>query len=207
MTDTNETSVTESKRRVRGTGQIRARGGHWQLRYYNGRGVRIEERTDFPADEAGRKKADKLLRKRTGAVDNGIVLDSRSLRYEDIRDDYLEQLDLDTAKSLRHDADGTPYLEAVRRLDPFFEGYRCVEIGVDAIGAYKRKQREAGLSGPTINRSLACLRRMFSLAQENERLVAAPFIRMNRESKPRTGTLPHEQYKPPRRCLPTCARC
>lgn len=192
--------------RERGTGQIREHGGHWQLRFYNGRGVRIEERTKFPADEKNRKKAERLLRKRTGAVDNGIKVDSRALRYADIRDSYLEQLEVDGAKSLRRGKDGKPYLEAVRRLDDYFEGFRTCEIGPDDIREYKRQQRAAGLTAGSINRSLASLRRMFTLAQQEEKLTNAPYIKMLTEAKARQGTLPHAQYAPLLAALPAYLR-
>ena len=126
--------------RARGEGQIRAHGSKLQLRYYV-RGQRVEERTQFLDSLDGRKKAEKLLRKRLGEVLNGIHQDSRSLRYEDLRAAYVADCETSQKKSLRHDSEGNSYLESVRRLDDFFSGCRIVEIDTDLMRKFQNELR------------------------------------------------------------------
>jgi integrase len=175
--------------RARGEGRLFKRGKVWWIQFYShGRQVRESAKTQSER-EAGR-----FLRRRLKEVEDGIAQEVRGLRYEDIRDAYLNNLVLDAKKSLRHDADGKPFIEAVRRLDAFFADYRTVEIGPDQIRKFKLKEKARGLANGTINRSVACLRRMFTMAQQEEKLSHIPFFRMLPEAKPRKGTLPQEQY-------------
>ena len=125
---------------------------------------------------------------------NGIVQDSRSLRYEDIRDAYMDDYVTNGKKSLRRDRQGVAYLESVRRLDDFFAGYRAVEIDADLMRKYQREQQNSELSNASINRAISSLRKMFTLAQRDGRIRNLPFFPMLPESRPRQGTLPHDKY-------------
>lgn len=179
--------MSENGKRARGEGRLFLRGNVWWIQYYS-RGAQIRE----SAGTDDEKKAARLLRKRTGAVANGIAIDRRGLRYEDLRDSYLA--DYEDRKSLRHDRDGNGYLECVRRLDAYFAGFRAVEIDADTVRAFHKDQREKGLANGTINRSVAALRRMFRLAQQDGKLRNLPFFPMLKEAKPRKGVLPAEKY-------------
>ncbi len=78
--------MNESKRE-RGEGRIFERKGSkflWLQYYVNGQQVRMSAKTD------NEKKARNLLRKKVGAVANGIVQDSRSLKYKDLRASYMD---------------------------------------------------------------------------------------------------------------------
>jgi hypothetical protein len=79
----------------------------WLQYYRNGAQVRESAGTD------NEKKTRNLLRKKLGAVANGIVQDSRSLRYEDIRAAYMDDYVTNAKKSLRRDREGNAYLESV----------------------------------------------------------------------------------------------
>jgi integrase len=180
-----------NEKRERGEGRIFRRKHSrflWLQYYRNGAQVRESAGTD---DE---KKARNLLRKKLGAVANGIVQDSRSLRYEDIRDAYMDDYVTNAKKSLRHDREGKAYLESVRRLDDFFAGYRAVEIDADLMRKYQREQQNSELSNASINRAISSLRKMFTLAQRDGRIRNLPFFPMLPESRPRQGTLPHDKY-------------
>jgi len=177
-----------NEKRARGDGRIFLRGKTWWIQYYaHGAQIRESART---ADE---RKALKELRKRVGAVANGIATDNRSIRYEQLRDAYLWSLEADEAKSLRRDAAGQPYLECVRRLDSFFAGFRAIEIDADQIRRFQKEHR-AELSNGSINRSISALRAMFSLAQREQRIQNLPYFPMLKESRPRQGTLSAEKY-------------
>lgn len=183
--------MSETQKRERGEGRIFRRKHSqflWLQYYRNGAQIRESSGTD---DE---KKARGILRKKIGAVANGIAQDSRSLRYENLRDAFMDDYVTNAKKSLRHDKEGKPYLESVRRLDDFFAGYRAVDIDTDLMRKYQREQQSSGLSNGSINRAIAGLRKMFTLAQRDGRIRNLPFFPMLPESKPRQGTLPHHRY-------------
>src|SRR5579864_2406360 len=97
------------KTKTRGEGRIFLRGNVWWIQFYD-HGLQIRQ----SAGTEDEKKAGKLLRKRLGEVEAGIQRDTRGLRYGDLRDSYVSDLVSNSSKSLRHDANGKPYLEAVR---------------------------------------------------------------------------------------------
>ena len=176
-------------KRARGEGRIFRRGNVYWVQYY-AHGLQFRE----SAGTDDENKAKKLLRKRLGEVAAGIQQDTRGLRYSDVRQSYLEDLASNGRKSLRFDAKGLPFLEAARRLDDFFEGYRVTEIDADQVRKFHLQEKKRGCSNGTINRSVACLRRMFTLAQRGGKLRHLPFFPMLPEAKPRKGTLPQDKY-------------
>lgn len=84
---------------------------------------------------------------------------------------------------------------SVEQLKKFFAGYRAVQITSVAVDAYI-KQRMQGVvkddillkpANATVNRELACLKRMLSLAVRANILARRPHIAMLKESAPRSG--------------------
>jgi hypothetical protein len=158
-------------KRDRGDGRVFARpGSKFLWIQYNAHGRQIRE----SSGETDPKKAEKKLKLRTGGVRHGIVPDSRGLRYEDLREAFFDDYISKGKKSIRHDKDGKPYLEAVKRLDTYFAGFRAVEIDADSVRKFQRQQLALGMANGSINRSVAALRRMFKLAQEDEKIRAFP---------------------------------
>jgi len=49
-------------------------------------------------------------------------------------------------------------------------------------------------STATINRSLACLRRMLAIAREDGKLQSVPFIRLLKQPRPRRGFVTQKQF-------------
>jgi integrase len=169
---------------------------------YNAHGRQIRE----SSGETDPKKAEKKLKLRTGGVRHGIVPDSRGLRYEDLREAFFDDYISKGKKSIRHDKDGKPYLEAVKRLDTYFAGFRAVEIDADSVRKFQRQQLALGMANGSINRSVAALRRMFKLAQEDEKIRALPHFPMLTEGKPRKGILPRDKYQALLAALPDYIR-
>lgn len=141
-----------------------------------------------------KKKALKILRQRAGAVANGIVQDSRGLRYEDLRKSYFDDYVANGRKSLRRDKQGNPYLDKVKRLDGFFAGYRAAEVTTDDVRKFIIDQQARELSNGSINRSLAALKRMYNLARCDGRLRNAPYIPMLKEAPPRSGFFERAEF-------------
>jgi integrase len=125
----------------------------------------------------------------------GVHKDTRRLTYEELREAFYQDYVVNGRKSLRHDAQGSPRLDKVVRLDGFFEGYRAVEIDADLIRKFIADQQGRGLSNGSINRSVSALRRMFYLAKEDGKLRDVPTFPMVKEARPRQGFFEREQYE------------
>ena len=178
-------------KRARGEGMLfKPKGSanfHTQV-YVHGHPVR---QTTGTSDE---KKALKILRQRTGAVVNGILPDSRSLRYEDIQENYYADYKIHGRKSLRFDKVGNARLDKVVRLDTYFMGFRASEISTELIREFIIGEQVRHLAPASINRSLAALKRMLRLAVQDGRLRAVPYIPMLRESAPRQGFFERKDF-------------
>jgi len=72
------------------------------------------------------------------------------------------------------------YGTSLRPLLEFFGNYQLAEISAWLIEKYKIQRRES-VTGSTVNRDLACLRRLFNVAVNNGRLEQNPFNIQNIE--------------------------
>lgn len=68
------------------------------------------------------------------------------------------------------------YSTSLRSLKPWFESKRLDEISADEIERYKQSRVERGLSPSTVNRDLACLRRILLFAVKLDLLGTTPFV-------------------------------
>jgi integrase len=188
-------------KRERGTGRLFLRGTIWWAQYYHrGRQIRISSNTD------NETKARKFLREKLATVLAGTHGEGRNLRYKDLRAAYILDYQVNKRKSLHHDKAGHVYLDAVKRLDDFFEGYRADEIDADVIRLFQSEQQARHLANGTINRSVSGLRRMFNLALEDGKLKAIPHFPMLEEAPPRSGFFEHIQFEKLRASLPSYLR-
>jgi len=190
------------ERRERGQGRLFQRGQTWWAQYYfHGQQVRIS------TGETDEKRAGKFLKHKLAEVETNTHSDARNLRYEELRDSYLQDYSVNKRKSLRYDKDGAARLDAVTRLNDFFAGCRAAsEITTDLIRSYIKDQQKKGLCNGSINRSISALRRMFHLAIEEEKLRHAPYFPMLKEAAPRKGFLERASYDTLRDKLPEYLR-
>lgn len=146
-------------------------------------------------NETDEKKAEKFLRKRLGQVAAGVRPDSQRIRYEDLRDAFYADYEINEHKSLRRNANGQPKpLDKIERLDEFFAGYRARDIDADVLRRYITGEQKRGLANGTINRSLSALRRMFHIAKRDGKLRDIPFFPMLKEANPRQGFFERAQF-------------
>ena len=195
-------------------GQLRKRGGVWQLRYYrNGR--RYEESAG--TDKKG--VATELLRMREGDGAHGLPVTPKAGRlwFEEAAKDLLNDYRINGKKSLD---------EANRRIGkhlmPFFRAHRMAAITTADVRAYiakrqadrtitfkardlklkdgtrrripERIRRISRVSNAEINRELTILKRMFTLAIQAGKLLHKPHIPLLRENNTRTGFFEPEQF-------------
>jgi integrase len=69
------------------------------------------------------------------------------------------------------------YQVSIKSLRPWFAPKRLDEILADDIERFKQARLQEGCSPSTVNRDLACLRRILSFALQLDLLVTTPFVR------------------------------
>jgi len=84
---------------------------------------------------------------------------------------------------------------ALQRLLPFFGEMRAVQVSPAQVSRYVAQRQESRMSNGTINRELVVLRRMFNLAQENEKLHRVPKVKTLREDNIRQGFFEDEAFQ------------
>lgn len=204
-----------NEKRARGTGRIFVRGAWIWIQYYDRRGAQVRESTKIPVGDdeksqaANWRRAEKQLRKQLGLAEAGIERASRSFGYEDMRQLLYRDYQANQRGSLRFDAeDGAPRLDSVRRLDTYFEGFRASDIDYDSILDFMEKQIAEELSPASVNRSLAALRRMFTLAVKARKIQNAPPFpeRLDESTAVRQGFIESKDYDTLAAALPDYLR-
>ena len=166
---------------------LRLRGRIWWIRYSrNGR--RHEESSGSPKKQA----AIDLLKIREGDVAKGIPISTKvgQLRFEEAARDLVNDYTINGKR---------PLDEIQRRLrlylSPFFGRRRMTSIATDDVRAYVASRHTQGAANATINRELAALKRMFSLASQTGKVLHRPYIPMLRENNVRTGFFERDEYE------------
>lgn len=185
-------------------GQIRKRGQTYWIRYYRD-GRRFEE----SARTKKESEAKKLLQVREGDIAKGVPVSPAigRLKFEDAAKDLEHDYSSNKLKS-EHDM-----LRRVRlHLKPFFGGRRMNTITTSDLRSFivhrqkPIKQEDGtekpGASNAEINRELAHLKRMFSLAIQAGKLLAKPHFPMLEENNVRTGFFERDQFEAVRSHLP-----
>ena len=175
-------------------GQLRKRGNVWWIRYYrNGR--RHEESSGGTKKQA----AIDLLKIREGDVAKGVPVSAKvgQLRFNEAAADLLHDYRANGRRSVK-EVEGRVRLH----LAPCFGRRRMSSITTPDIRAYVAQRQEAMASNASINRELAALKRMFSLAIEGSKLLFCPKVPMLEERNVRTGFFEHDQFTAVRAALP-----
>ena len=188
-------------------GELRKRGGIWQIRWYRG-GKRYEESSHSRNKEVARD----LLRRREGAVADGVPITAEinRFRFEEAAADLITEYKVNGRKSLD---------ELERRIEkhlkPFFDGRRMSSITTSGVRTYiverqsateivkkaytitrkdgtsitvpEQRRACAGASSAEINRELTILKRMFTLAMQAGKLLHRPHVPMLEERNTRKG--------------------
>lgn len=195
-------------RRAKGEGSLLKVKGcrFWYAQYvHNGKQLRVSTRTE--------KKMEALafLRKLMGDRDEGRapITNARKLFYADLRrgllDNYVERGN----KSLRTTASGEDSIIGLKPLDTFFgydadhPGPTVGNINTETSRTFARQRLAEGAGNATINRSLACLRRMLHIAHEDGRIQFVPKIRLLKEPPARNGFLELQKFEELVALLPT----
>jgi integrase len=181
-----------TRRRERGTGGlIRRPGSHnWyaQVHDANGKPVRYSTGTDVKQEAQG------FLRNLLVDLERGVPLVKKSFRYEELRTALIQDYIARGNRSLVVTTDGSETVWGLKAVDQFFAGYPVHKITTDAARQFSQHLLANGNSNGTVNKSLALLRRMLSIAREDGKLPTVPKIRMLKPGPARKGFLPKEKF-------------
>jgi integrase len=178
----------------------------WYAQYvHNGKQVRVS------TGETSKMKALGVLRRLMGDRDRGLapLPESQKLRYADLRRGLIANYEERGNRSLTTYADGEENINGLRQLDDFFNysesnpGPPLPQITTETSREFARKRQADGVGTATVNRSLACLRRMLRIAHEDGRIQHVPKIRFLKEPPPRKGFLELEKFNELLALLPT----
>ena len=172
-------------KRERGTGGlIKIKNcRYWYAQIYDERGKqrRISTRTTV------KQRAEAILRNLLTDKDRGVqfIGDVRKIRYHDLRVALLQNYVERGNKSLQVTADGTETIWGLKALDEFFQwegegkpGLPVSQMTTDAGREFAKQRLSEGAANGTVNNSLALLRRMLSIAQEEGKIQSKPKIRL-----------------------------
>jgi len=196
-------AAPKKEKREHGTGSLNKIEGspYWYI-WYSADGKQRRESTKT----TDKKKARAILIKRLAAIDKGETLDYRRMRYEDLRAvliaDYKAKGKL--VKVVQPDGKvfETGRKQIFAPLDAFFSKMKVSNITTDTLRKFVAARKAEGVSGPTANRNLALLRRMFSLAMREGKLQHKPHFPMQEESPARQGFVKQAEFEQLREALP-----
>jgi integrase len=179
-------------------GQLRQRGSVWWIRYYRN-GKRYEESSHSEKKQA----AIDLLKIREGDIAKGAPVTSAVARltFDDAAKDLEREYEINGRRSLVG-----LRVRLKLGLTPFFSGRRMTSITMSDVRAYVLERQKAGAANATINRELAALKRMFTLARQAGKLLMAPYIAMLEERNARQGFFERDLFEEVRSHLPEAVR-
>ena len=166
-------------------GCIYKRGATWWIKY---------SRSGRPYFESARspkkEEATRLLRLREGDIARGVRVTSQigRMRFEDAAEGIVMDYRTNRRKTL-----GDLERRIAKHLGPFFGGRRMAQITTADIRRFIDQRQVAGATNGGINRELAVLRRMYSLAMHDGTLLTRPHIPLLKENNVRTGFFSREQ--------------
>ncbi|MGA9155317.1 MAG: site-specific integrase [Candidatus Sulfotelmatobacter sp.] len=183
---------------------------NWYAQYYGADGRQHRVSTGTPVQQ----KAAVFLRKLLTDRDAGRApaTEARKLTYANLRKGLLDNYVERGNRSLKTTADGEESINGLKQLDDFFgygpnnPGLPVRTITTETGRKFTRQRLAEGVGTAMINRSLACLRRMLRIAQEEGRIHFVPKIRLQKEPPARKGFLEMEKFNQLLRLLPTHLR-
>ena len=170
---------------MRGMGRVFRRGPVYWIAYYH-RGKEYRESSESDNESAAKK----LLKKRIGEVAQGRLQGANQdrLTFDDLAQSLLADYQINGRRSLRS------VRLSISHLQKFFGFDRAIDITTDRIKVYAADRQKAGSANASINRELAALKRMFSLALEDGRLSNTPYIPKLEEDNARQGFVDHGAF-------------
>jgi len=148
------------------------------------------------------------------------VTDIKKLRYADLRQGLIDSYIARGNKSLKERADGTENIAGLAALDDFCgfkqkadgkivvtdRGVSVAQLTTDFASRFMKQRKAEDVGNATINRSLAALRRMLTLAKRAKKIHDVPYIEFLKEPSARKGFLERRDFERLIKILPTHLR-
>jgi len=199
-------------KRAKGEGGLfRVKGTkNWKCQYYDANGQQIRVTTGTPI----KQEALAFLRRLMGDNDRGLVsvTELKKITYGDLRAALISNYQEKGNSSLIQNDGGDESIVGLKALDDFFgfsadnPGVPFTKITTDRARQFAKQRMKEGVSTATVNRSLACLRRMLAIAHEESKIQHVPKIRFLKEPPARKGFLTEERFEALLNVLPTHLR-
>ena len=143
-------------------------------------------------------EAKRILKEREGRVATGRPISPRAdkILVNELVADLLNEYRANRRRSLDRLED------SLAHLCPVFGHRRAQFVTTADVTAYVAKRQHEGAANATVNRELAALKRMYSLAINGEKLYRRPHITSLLENNTRRGFFEREQFEAVRRHLP-----
>jgi len=183
----------ERRRRTRGLGRTFKRGSVWWIAYWH-RGKEYRETSSSESEAQARK----LLKKRLGEIGSGKLIGPVEERVT--FEEMVEYLKTDYAVNKRKAVKIIEY--PIKHLRKSFALDKALDLTTDRINAHIARRQQERAKNATINRELAALKRMFSLAVQAGKLSTKPYIPTLEENNARQGFLDHGTFLVLRENLP-----
>ncbi|MCZ6481605.1 MAG: site-specific integrase [candidate division NC10 bacterium] len=171
---------------------IYRRGQVWWIKFYDNGRPRYES-------SGSRKETDakRLLSLRLGQVVEGKcpAPEVQRITFEDLARDLETEYRANGRRSLGH------LVVRIAHLRRFFCSMRATSITTSEVQKYIVKRQSEGASNATINRDLAALTRMFSLALQAEKMRHKPRVPHLVENNVRQGFFEYEDFEKVRDAL------
>lgn len=147
------------------------------------------EPTGLTVSDENRRAAQRQLKDREGDVAKGVPVTSKigQLRWEEGVADLVNHHKMNGRNTKKLEARIKNHLTSV------FQKRRLNDITSAELTAYAVKRQGEDATNGTINRELALLRRVYTLAKQSGKLLHAPHVPMLREANPRSGFFDDEQ--------------
>ena len=145
--------IYRRKKRDSATGLLVETGPLWMKYYREGRPIQESTGT------VHRVEAKRLLKEKEGEVATGLYRGPKveRIRFEDLAALVKQDYQINKRKTARR------INEYMNHLKTFFRKMRAASITTERIKAYIVKRQHHGAANGTINRELACIKRMFQL--------------------------------------------
>lgn len=157
---------------------------HWWVSYYH-RGKEYRENSTSENEW----QALKFLKERVKALGRGQIRPrEEKVTFDAIAEDFIKDYEVNKKRSLRSAK------LSKRHLTGFFGLDRALDITTDRARRYISKRQGDKASNATINRELAALKRMFSLAVQAGIISSKPHIPRLEENNARQGFLDHASF-------------
>ena len=172
--------------KAKGQGLVYPRGATWWVQYYV-RGKRYRE----TSGSENRADAVRLLKHRIGKAASG-----KPIGPDVAKTTLVHLTEMLTNEYQANGRQGRVIKAPIAHLSRYFgKDCRAIEITSDRLTAFITQRQAQGAANATINRSLAALKRAFTLAEQAGKVAHCPYFPMLREDNRRKGFFEHGHYE------------